>query len=59
MPFNKEPERRVGVAVAPNGKHAYVANGGSGDVSVIRTTKEKVVATVVVGTNPFGVGIRP
>ena len=49
----------LGIAFSLNGKHAYVANGGSGDVSVIRTAKKKVVATVAVGTNPFGVGIRP
>ncbi|MGH6852385.1 MAG: hypothetical protein ACREDJ_04135 [Methylocella sp.] len=49
----------LGIAVSLDGKHAYVANGGSGDVSVIRTAKQKVVATVAVGTNPFGVGIKP
>jgi YVTN family beta-propeller protein len=37
------------------GTHAYVANWGDGSISVIRTAKQKVVATVAVGTNPFGV----
>jgi YVTN family beta-propeller protein len=49
----------IGIAFSLDGKHAYVANEGSGDVSVIRTAKQKVVTTVAVGTNPFGVGIRP
>ena len=47
------------IAFSLDGKHAYVANGGSGDVSVIRTAKKKVVATVAVGTDPTGVGIMP
>jgi YVTN family beta-propeller protein len=47
------------VAFSLDGKHAYVANGGSGDVSVICTAKKKVVATVAVGTDPFGVPIMP
>jgi YVTN family beta-propeller protein len=40
----------VAVAVTPDGKHAYVANGASNTVSVIRTATNMVVATVPVGT---------
>ncbi|HEX3495802.1 MAG TPA: YncE family protein, partial [Methylocella sp.] len=49
----------LGIAFTLDGKHAYVANSGSGDVSVIRTAKKKMVAKVAVETSPFGVGIMP
>ena len=38
---------------------AYVANEGSANVSVIDTATNKVVATVPVGNNPFGVAVTP
>ena len=41
---------------APN---AYVANSGSGTVSVIDTATDAVVATVTVGTSPDGVAVSP
>ena len=47
----------LGVAVTPDGNHAYVANGSSDTVSVIATNK--VAATVKVGKSPNGVGIVP
>jgi YVTN family beta-propeller protein len=37
-----------GVAVTPDGKHAYVTNPGSNSVSVINTASNTVVATVSV-----------
>lgn len=37
--------------------HAFVANYGSGTVSVIDTTKRRVIATIKTGTNPFGVAV--
>ncbi len=41
----------AGVAITPDGKHAYVANGyGSNTVSVIDTANNTVVATITVGT---------
>jgi YVTN family beta-propeller protein len=45
------------VAVAPDGKHAYVTNMISNNVSVIDTASDTVAATVPVGSNPVGVGI--
>jgi YVTN family beta-propeller protein len=51
-----------GVAITPDGKHAYVTNNGiypAGTVSVIHTASNKVVATVPVGGRPFAVGIIP
>jgi YVTN family beta-propeller protein len=47
------------VAVAPDGKHAYVTNLTSNNVSVIDTASGTVAATVPVGSNPVGVGIVP
>jgi YVTN family beta-propeller protein len=47
------------VAVTPDGKHAYVTNNVSNNVSVIDSASNTVVATVPVGSNPVGVGIVP
>ena len=47
------------VAVTPDGKHAYVTNFISSNVSVIDTASNTVAATVPVGSNPVGVGIVP
>lgn len=46
----------IGVAVAPDGKKAYVANSASGTVSVIDTETNKV-DTVNVGGQPQGVAV--
>jgi YVTN family beta-propeller protein len=50
-----------GVAVTPDGKHAYVANALSNTISVIRTATNTVVATVAlpVGSNPARVAVTP
>jgi YVTN family beta-propeller protein len=49
-----------GVAVTPDGKHAYVTNEGSNNVSVIDTATNTVeAATIPVGTFPQGVAITP
>jgi YVTN family beta-propeller protein len=50
----------VGVAVTPDGKHAYVTNEGDGTVSVIDTATNTVeAATLPVGTVPFGAAVTP
>ena len=50
----------TGVAVTPDGKHAYVANNGSNNVSVIDTVTNTVVGTPIpVGNSPLGVAITP
>ncbi len=60
VPVGNEP---FWVAVAPDGKHAYVTNCNeslpAGSVSVIDTATNTVVATVPVGTDSVGVGIVP
>ena len=45
----------LGVAVTPDGKHAYVTNTGANTVSVIDTASNTVAATVPVGSlSPWG-----
>jgi len=46
-----------GVAITPDGNHAYVANQGDRTASVIDTARNKVVATIPVGTGPFAVAL--
>lgn len=47
----------MGVAVTPDGNFVYVANAGSGDVSVIDTSTNTVVDTVDVGNSPNALGM--
>jgi YVTN family beta-propeller protein len=49
----------IRVVITPDGKHAYVANQNSNDVSVIDTATNSVVATVPVGIQPLGVAVTP
>jgi YVTN family beta-propeller protein len=51
----------TGVAVTPDGRKIYVANVNSDSVSVIDTAKNKVTATIPVGTfrGPNGVAVTP
>ena len=48
-----------GIAITPDGSHAYVTNYGSDNVSVIDTATNTVVATVGVGSEPRGIAIMP
>jgi YVTN family beta-propeller protein len=45
--------------LAPDGAHAYVANQGSNNVSVIARSGNMVVATVPVGTGAESVAVTP
>jgi YVTN family beta-propeller protein len=56
IPVGNNP---LGVAVTPDGAHAYVANHVSDNVSVIDMATNMVVATVPVGTYPKGVAVTP
>ena len=47
------------VVVAPDGRHAYVANGGENTVSVVDIAAQRVVGTIPVGASPHGMRIRP
>ena len=66
-PINVGP-KPSGIAIAPDGKHAYVANNGTGlvgtgsesnTVSVIDTAKGVVSDTITVGNGPVGVAVTP
>jgi len=46
-------------AQAQSGPFAYIANYGSDNVSVIDTSTNAVVATIAVGTRPYGVAVNP
>jgi YVTN family beta-propeller protein len=49
----------AGVAITPDGKHAYVTNRGDNAVSVIDTATHTVVATVPVQVQPANVVFTP
>jgi YVTN family beta-propeller protein len=53
----------LAVAVTPDGTHAYVANSGTGTVSVIDTATNNVLTgpgfPIPVGTGPDGVAVTP
>ena len=48
-----------GVALTPDGSHAYVDNYSDNTVSVIATSSNAVIATVAVGNSPNGIAITP
>ena len=43
----------------PDGTRVYVTNRSEGTVLVIDTSNNTVVATVAVGSNPYGVAVKP
>ncbi|HWN32031.1 MAG TPA: Hsp70 family protein, partial [Pseudonocardia sp.] len=56
IPVGQQPGR---IAMAPDGRRAYVTNFGSSTLSVIDTATNGVVATVPVGQNPAVVAVAP
>jgi YVTN family beta-propeller protein len=55
VPVGKRPWN---MAVTPDGKKLYVANGRSNSVSVIDTETNQSVKEIPVGDTPWGVVIR-
>ena len=47
------------VVVSPDGRFAYITNGGDNTVSVIDTAARSLVATIPVGKFPHGLRISP
>lgn len=47
------------VVVSPDGRLAYVTNGGDNTLSVIDTSAQRLVATIPVGQFPHGLRISP
>jgi len=56
VPVGNNP---VGLAIAPDGAFAYIANYLSNSVSVISTATNTVVNTIAVGAAPITVAITP
>ena len=50
-------QRPWGIALTPDGKTLYTANGPSNDVSVVDTDKLTVIRKIPVGKVPWGVAI--
>jgi YVTN family beta-propeller protein len=48
-----------GVAITPNGVHAYVTNTNDGTVSVIDMIARTVITTITVGNDPNTIAITP
>jgi len=49
----------VGVAVSPDGKWVYIANGNASVVSVIDAARNSVVGRIPVGKRPWGIAVSP
>jgi YVTN family beta-propeller protein len=47
----------MGVALSPNGRDLYIADGGSNRVMVLDTRTNRVTASVRVGTQPLSVAV--
>src|SRR3970040_567178 len=56
IPVGKHPAH---VVLTPDGRFAYVTNGGENTVSVVDTEARQVVATIPVGAYPHGIRISP
>lgn len=56
IPVGKHPAH---VVLSPDGRFAFVTNGGENTVSVVDTAARRVVATVPVGAYPHGIRISP
>jgi len=56
VPVGRHPAH---VVLTPDGRFAYVTNGGENTVSVVDTDTRHVVATIPVGTYPHGIRISP
>jgi YVTN family beta-propeller protein len=47
------------MALSPDGKYLYTANGPSNDVSVVDLETNKEIARVGAGTSPWSVAVVP
>src|SRR4030095_12094592 len=56
---NRERASNVRGGATTSASRVYVTNEASGDISVIDTTSQTVVATVMVGKRPRGIKVSP
>ncbi len=56
IPVGDQPE---GVAISPDGKRLFTANGPSGDVTIVDAAGLTVVGKVKAGDRPWGVAVAP
>src|SRR5215212_8101863 len=56
IPVAPEP---VGVAIHPDGEHAYVTHADGGRVSLIDTRRCAVASLLAAGLSPYGIAIAP
>jgi YVTN family beta-propeller protein len=54
-----ENSKPVGVAVSPDGRRIYVANGRGNSVSVIDSASLRIIKTIAVGQRVWGIAILP
>jgi YVTN family beta-propeller protein len=52
-------DRPWGMALSPDGKTLYTANGPSNDISVVDLATQTVVKKIKVGDSPWGVLVLP
>jgi YVTN family beta-propeller protein len=52
-------KRPWGIALTPDGRKHYSANGPSNDVTVVDTETLKVIGHIPVGKAPWGVTVAP
>jgi YVTN family beta-propeller protein len=55
----KVGDRPWGIALSPDGKMLYTANGPSNDVSVVDTDTLTVIGKIKAGERPWGIAIAP
>jgi YVTN family beta-propeller protein len=51
--------RPWGIALSPDGKYLFAANGPSNDVSVVDLAAGKEIAKVKAGDSPWGIAVVP
>jgi len=59
IPLENRQGKPVGLAVSPDGKWVYVANGNANAVSVVDATHNAVVGRIPVGKRPWGIAVSP
>jgi YVTN family beta-propeller protein len=59
IPLEDRQGKPVGLAVSPDGRWIYVANGNANVVSIIDAARNTVVGRIKVGRRPWGIAVSP